>query len=195
VGKFSFYNISLRSLPEGNSSYDYLIDNEFFKLINDNDSDLKRGKVNVILNVQRKGNIFDMKFELNGNVFIPCDRCLDDIQIEILSGNRLIVKFGKEYSEESDEIVIIPETEGEINVAWFLYEFISLSIPMKHVHPPGQCNKMMTSKLNKHRAGSNSSQGNDDSEDDMGEDEFQEDDSAQDSDSRWDSLKNISYDE
>jgi len=64
----------------------------------------------------------------------------------------LIVKFGKDYSEESDEIVVIPESEGVINLAWFLYEFVALAIPIKHVHAPGKCNKQMTSKLKKHSA-------------------------------------------
>ena len=33
----------------------------------------------------------------------------------------------------------IPEEEGEINIAWFLYEFVVLDIPIKHVHEPGKC--------------------------------------------------------
>ena len=37
-----------------------------------------------------------------------------------------------------------------INIAWFLYEFIALNIPMKHVHAPGKCNKGMVGKLSKH---------------------------------------------
>ncbi len=65
--------------------------------------------------------------------------CLDDMNLDVDTQSRLIVKFGKEYSEESDEIVIIPEEEGEINIAWFLYEFIALTIPIKHVHPTGEC--------------------------------------------------------
>ena len=40
--------------------------------------------------------------------------------------------------------------QGEINVAWFMYEFVALAIPMKHVHAPGKCNKAMTSKWSKH---------------------------------------------
>ena len=31
-----------------------------------------------------------------------------------------------------------------------MYEFIALTVPMKHVHGPGKCNKSMTSKLSKH---------------------------------------------
>ena len=37
-----------------------------------------------------------------------------------------------------------------INVAWFMYEFVALAIPMKHVHAPSKCNKAMTSKMSKH---------------------------------------------
>ena len=41
-----------------------------------------------------------------------------------------------EYAEEGDNLIVIPEEEGEINVAWFMYEFVALAIPMKHVHAP-----------------------------------------------------------
>ena len=109
--------------------------------------------------------------------------------------SRLIVKFGLEYAEESDEIIVIPESEGEINIAWFLYEFIALSIPIKHIHAPGKCNRMMTGKLKKHLA-----KNPDDEDDDMDQDidiedtepviDFEESDS-QPTDPRWDELKKI----
>lgn len=188
MGKFALYNIPLRGLTEGSHTFDYLLDNQFFKLINDTDSDLKRGKVNVQLTVKRKINTFDFSFSLEGEVFVPCDRCLDDIAMEINTENRLIVKFGKEYSEENDEIVIIPEEDGEINIAWFLYEFISLALPMKHVHAPGKCNKIMSTKLNKHRVDSAG-----DESDDLEEDN--EEESSESNDPRWDNLKDVSFDE
>jgi uncharacterized metal-binding protein YceD (DUF177 family) len=128
------------------------LDDQYFKLIGDADSDIKKGKVEVTVSVKRVSSVFEFNFVLKGEVSVPCDRCLDDMPIDIETKNRLIVKFGKTYSEESDEVVIIPEDEGELNIAWFLYEFVTLNVPMKHVHPPGKCNKVMTSKLNKHRA-------------------------------------------
>jgi len=106
--------------------------------------------------------------------------------IEISTQNRLIVKFGREYSEESDEIVIIPEDEGELNVAWFLYEFVTLSVPMKHVHPPGKCNKFMSSKLNKHKASSSEDDAESEDMDDSSE-ELESDNT----DPRWDALKGL----
>lgn len=133
--------------------------------------------------------MFEMNFTLEGTVIVPCDRCLDDMELPIETNNRLVVKFGREYAEESDEVVVIPEDEGAINVAWFLYEFIALAIPMKHVHAPGKCNKAMSSKLKKHTA--KGSAMSDDMDDDAADDVSFDEDSSTSVDPRWDALKGL----
>lgn len=190
MGKFSLYNIPLRSLSEGKHEFRYDLDNKYFALIDDGTADIKKGDLKVVLSLKKTSVTFELNFDITGTVHVPCDRCLDDISMDVDTKNKLIVKFGKEYSEESDEIVIIPEEDGEINIAWFLYEFIVLSLPAKRVHPAGTCNKAMSSKLNKHRAKSS----DDDSDDEMEDDAELEDDSSF-SDPRWDTLKDVSIDE
>lgn len=190
MGKFSLFNIPLRGLSEGKHEFEYDLDNRFFALIDDGTADVKKGNLKVLLSLKKTAVTFELNFDIKGAVQVPCDRCLDDISMDVETKNKLIVKFGKEYSEESDEIVIIPEEDGEINIAWFLYEFIVLSLPAKRVHPPGTCNKAMSSKLNKHRAKST----DDDSDDDSDEDESFDDDASF-TDSRWDALKDAQVDE
>ena len=173
--------------------FEYLLDNLFFTNIGG--EDIQKGKINVRLAVSKKGGSFDLSFMLSGIVIIPCDRCLDDMDLPIETTARLIVKFGKDYSEESDEIVVIPETEGIINLAWFLYEFVALAIPIKHVHAPGKCNKQMTSKLKKHSAKSeddDQSFGSDDSDDVIITDNDSDDEER--SDPRWDALRGLKED-
>ena len=189
MGKFSLYNIPLRSLSEGKHEFKYDLDNKYFALIDDGTADVKKGSVQVLVSLKKTSMTFELNFELNGAVSVPCDRCLDDISMPVETKSKLIVKFGKEYSEESDEIVIIPEEDGEINIAWFLYEFIVLSLPAKKVHPAGTCNKAMSSKLNKHRARS----ADDDAEEETDDAELEDDSSF--SDPRWDALKDVSVDE
>lgn len=193
MGKFSLYNIPLRSLSEGKHEFEYSLDKGFFTLIDDGTADVKKGDLKVTVALKKTSVTFELNFTISGTVQVPCDRCLDDITMDVDTKNKLIVKFGKEYSEESDEIVIIPEEDGEINIAWFLYEFIVLSLPAKRVHPSGTCNKAMSSKLNKHRA---KSADDESEEDDLEEDDISldEDDSSS-TDSRWDALKNVSVDE
>ncbi|MDR3340385.1 MAG: DUF177 domain-containing protein [Candidatus Symbiothrix sp.] len=148
MGKFDLYKVDLKNMQQDIQEYEYLLDNQYFTNIGG--EDIQKGKVKVSLKVVRKTGLFELSFNFNGVIAISCDRCLDDMDFPIETNSRLIVKFGKDYAEESDEIVVIPELEGIINLAWFLYEFVALSIPIKHVHAPGKCNKQMTSKLKKH---------------------------------------------
>ncbi|MEA4918047.1 hypothetical protein SDC9_110205 [bioreactor metagenome] len=190
MAKFSLYKISLKNLSEGVHTFEYDLDRKFFDAIDGDE--VRKGNVKVTVKVRKTSSTFEFNFDLKGIVQVPCTRCLDDMNLDVDTQNRLIVKFGKEYSEESDEIVIIPEEEGEINIAWFLYEFIALTIPIKHVHPAGECNRVVSSKLRKHRAVST-----DDTDDDDGEipdDDFS-DDESQDNDPRWDALKGLNLEE
>jgi uncharacterized metal-binding protein YceD (DUF177 family) len=165
--------------------YEYTLDNQFF--IHIGGEDVQKGRVKVTVTVTKRRDFFDFVFVLSGVAVIPCDRCLDDMDFPIETTAHLVVKFGKDYSEESDEIVVIPESEGVINLAWFLYEFVVLAVPIKHIHTSGKCNKQMTSILKKHSA-----KPEDDDEDlfDTGMDNITgEDDDGKETDSRWDALK------
>ncbi len=198
MGKFDAYKMPLKDLSAGTHTYELTMDNNFFKNIDG--PEVQRGKVNVHLTVKKGGSAFELDFDLSGVVQIPCDRCLDDMDQEIGCKNQLIVKFGKDYAEESDKIIVIPEAEGEINLAWFLYEFVALSIPMRHVHPPGKCSKSMTSKLKKHIATSKDEDDDSSWEDDGSIDFIDDDDdldmpkgkdNEKETDPRWDGLKNL----
>ena len=180
----------MKNLTPGVHEFEYLLENKFFV---DIAGDLvQKGKVKVNLTVKRSTMMFEMNFQIDGVVMVPCDRCLDDMEMPIDTHNRLVVKFGKEYAEENDEVVIIPEDEGSINIAWFLYEFIALAIPMKHIHAPGKCNKTMSSKLKKHSAKSTTDEDEFD-DGDMDDDDvsLDDDDMPTTTDPRWDGLKGL----
>ena len=148
VGKFEKYKIDLKGMQADTCQYDFLLDNQFFADIEA--PEVQKGKVHVVVVVKRTFHAYELHFQTDGVVWIPCDRCLDDMEQPITSVDKLMVKFGDEYAEEGDNLIVIPEVEGAINVAWFMYEFIALAIPMKHVHAPGKCNKEMSGKLSKH---------------------------------------------
>lgn len=82
---------------------------------------------------------------------VPCDVCLEPMEQSIEAIERLEAKFGTENSEE-DDLVTVAEDEGILDVAWYLYEFIALAIPIKHVHAPGKCNPAMVRALEEHSA-------------------------------------------
>jgi len=187
MSKFSVYKISLKNLSQGTHTFEYELDNKFFQAIDGDE--VKKGNVKAIVTVKRTSSTFELNFDLSGVVDVPCSRCLDNLKQEVETNNRLIVKFGAEYSEESDEILVIPENEGEINIAWYLYEYIVLSLPIKHVHLLGECNKAVSTKLRKHRAIS----ADDEEEDD--DEFFVEEPTSPESDPRWDALKGLNIED
>ena len=188
MSKFEQYNVVLKDLTDASRLYEFDLDDVYFKKIDS--PEVQKGNVHAKVIVQRKLSVYELQFTLDGSVIIPCDRCLDDMEQPIHYKEKLQVKFGDKFSEE-DEIVIVPETEGAINIAWFLYEFIVLNIPIKHVHAPGECNKTMATKLKKHitRQKDDDEDGvsalfDDDADDDFSVEETQ-------TDPRWDGLQNI----
>ena len=187
MGKFGKYRIDLKGMQNSVSNYDYELDNHFFADIDS--PEVTKGNVHASLEVRKLSgdNAFELNFSMKGSVVIPCDRCLDDMEQDIVASDKLMVKFGVDYAEDGDWVVV-PEEEGNINVAWFMYEFIALAIPMKHVHAPGKCNKAMAGKLNKHlRVAAD--------EDDMAdmemgiEEDVDLESTSQNSDPRWNELK------
>ena len=188
MGKFDKYKIDLKGMQTDSAKYEFVLDNLYFAHIDG--PEVQKGKVNVTLTVKRTSRAFELSFQTEGMVSVPCDRCLDDMELPISSSDKLMVKFGHEYAEEGDNLIVIPEEEGEINVAWFMYEFIALAIPMKHVHAPGKCNKAMSSKLSKHLRTT--------PDDEMAEDSFapeevglMNEETETPVDPRWDELKKI----
>ena len=164
------------------AEYEYQLDNQFFA---DLDApEVQKGLVNVSLKVRKTSGIYELCFHSEGKVIVTCDRCLDEMEQLIETDDKLKVKLGADFSE-IDDIVIVPEEDGYINVAWFIYEFIALSIPMKHVHAPGKCNKEMVDKLSKHLRTVK------DEEDDDFEDMEEAEEEPREIDPRWNELKKI----
>ena len=141
------FKIELKDLKEPKTVLEYNLDNSYFEAINS--PEVKHGVVRVVVSIRKTDSFLELLFNTEGTVQISCDRCLDEMDQDIKTENRLVVKYGDEYSEE-DDIVTIPEDEGILDVAWFIYEFIALNIPIKHVHAPGKCNREMLDLIEKH---------------------------------------------
>ncbi|MDR1652603.1 MAG: DUF177 domain-containing protein [Prevotellaceae bacterium] len=190
MAKFTIYNIYLKELTEHSEAFEFELGEEFFKKIDSPEAE--RGNVKARVEACRKGQSFELKISLAGYVTLPCARCLDDMQQPIEHSETLRVKLGKDFGEEADT-VIVPEADGYINLAWFFYEMIVVNIPIKHVHPAGECNKTMQQKLRKHSVGTLD---DDYSDEDNNFDadlltDTDPDSNDREPDPRWDKLKSV----
>lgn len=143
------FKIDLNGLKEGNNSYRFELGDEYFEAIDA--TEVRQGSLVANLDIIRRAGTFELLFGVTGTVTLQCDICLDDMEQPIDTEGRLIAKFGVEYSED-DDLVTVSKDEGILDVAWFIYEFIALAIPIKHVHAPGKCNRDMMKALEEHSA-------------------------------------------
>ena len=149
MGKFSAYKVQLARLPEGHFEQDFICDTDFFQ--NMENTTIHKADVKVHLDLKKKRDVYDCTFHCKGVIEVPCDRCLDPLPIDIDTEYHILVKYGESFNDESDDLLIIPESSTFLNVAYMLYDTIVLCIPLRHVHPQGKCNRAMAAALSKHK--------------------------------------------
>ena len=143
------FKIDLRDLEQGATTLKLHLDDDFFSALNADE--IKRGDLTCDVVVYRTEDVFELKFHTEGTIHIACSLCLGDMEQSISTDDTLAVKFGVEYSED-DDLVTVAEDEGILDVAWFIYEFIELNIPIRHVHAPGKCDSAMMKMLEEYSA-------------------------------------------
>ena len=117
----------------------------FFEYEEFNDANVN---VNVVLN--KKTTLLELHFEASGTINVFCDLTYEPYNQGIDNNFDVVVKFGEEYNNENEEILIIPHAEYEINIAQYIYELIVLSMPSKRIHPgieDGTLNSEILDKL------------------------------------------------
>ncbi len=188
MGKFSAYKLQLKSLAPGTHEFEYVLDKQFFA--NMESADIHDADLKVKLTAVYRGDVYDLTFKITGNVVLLCDRCLDTMDFPIDASYHIMVKYGDDYNDDSDELLEIPQSDAYINVAYMLYDTVALAIPIKHVHPMGKCNRQMSALLKKHRARATGEDADLENEliDEI--DDIEESGSTA-TDPRWDALRNL----
>ncbi|HPT14380.1 MAG TPA: DUF177 domain-containing protein [Bacteroidales bacterium] len=120
-------------LELGNHQFDFEVDDKFFEQFEYSQIHSARLKVTVLLEKQERMMIFNT--EITGEVDAVCDRCGGSFMLPVDGSEQLIVKFGEEYSEESDDVVVIPATDYKFDLAPFIYEYSHLMLPARILHP------------------------------------------------------------
>ena len=168
------YVIQFVGLSAGEHLYDFKVSDKFFEDLDY--SEIKQGNINVHLNLLKQSTMMVLHFEISGTVKMDCDRCTEEFDLPIEGNYKLIVKVGgHESGDENDDIITIAANEHELDLSQYLYEYITLSLPIKRVHPNDAkgkitCNKKVLKKL---------------------EDFLIEEEKKEDTDPRWNDLKNI----
>lgn len=127
------YLIPFVGLKIGKHQFDYQIDNTFFKNFDYNEFNDVSVKVDIVL--EKKSTMLELDFKHKGTVNVPCDVSGEEFDLPIKGKLKLLVKFGDAFSDENEELLVLPHGEFQVNVAQYIYESIILSVPLRRIHP------------------------------------------------------------
>lgn len=127
------FTIQFVGLKQGEHHYEYKIDDAFFK--NFDFDDFNSIDVTVDTKLIKKPTFLEFIFDAQGTVNVNCDLTNESYDHPVEGDYRLVVKFGQEYNDDLEDIIIIPHGEYEINIAQYIYELVVLALPLKRVHP------------------------------------------------------------
>ncbi|MBN1598378.1 MAG: DUF177 domain-containing protein [Bacteroidales bacterium] len=148
------YIIPFKGLKDGEHDFRFSLEQKFFdehELLESPGGDIN---VNIVLN--KMTTMLTLSVSIEGEIDLQCDRCLDYFKFQVKYTGRLVVKFGETSDKDNDEMWFIHPNEHELNLEQYLYECLSLSLPIRKIHPDkpngeSNCNPEMLKKLESHK--------------------------------------------
>jgi uncharacterized metal-binding protein YceD (DUF177 family) len=140
-------SISFSGLKEGGHAFRFQVDETFMR---DFVQDFEGENLTLVTDVQllKSSSMLVLDFDMKGNANFPCDRCLDAVSTSITGTYKLYVKFGDNFDDTLEDVLILPHKEHKIDLSQYIYELAALSIPAKKVHKDGECNSAFIGRLN-----------------------------------------------
>ena len=142
--------IQFSGLKIGAHAFDYELDASFFAFFDGAEIDESQIAVRVVL--EKMESMMQVQFDFSGWAQFPCDRCGDPVKIPVEGSDRLVVKFGEEGMENTDDILVLPPSEFELDLRPHIYEFVVLALPLKRAHDEKACNPETLKALDALRA-------------------------------------------
>lgn len=148
-----FYSIPLTGLKEGSHSFDFKIGGDFFNSYEE--SLIQEAVLHAVVDLTRQPAHMEMLIRLDGTVELNCDRCLELYSQELHTDDRILIKFGEQWEEVNDEVIMIPYGENAFELDQLFYEFAHLGLPLKKAHPDDEngnstCDPDMLDRLDQH---------------------------------------------
>lgn len=144
------YKIPFKGLENGNHQFKFNVDDKFFAQFDE--SDINQGKLVVNIDLIKRSTGLEVFVEISGIVVAQCDRCLDNLDCTIEYKGKIFFEFGSQNEEISDELIMLSQSEDNLELDNYIYEFINLSLPIQKFHPDDKdgyslCNPDMLTKL------------------------------------------------
>ena len=135
--------IPLNGLTAGKNEFFLYAGKEFFDSFENEeifDADLQ-----IRILVEKSGRYIGVDCDIEGDLTVECDRCLDMVDMPVDVQVRLSVKFGEQEDSEIShdaerEVIFVKNDDAQLDMSQIVYDYACLALPMQRTHEVGGCN-------------------------------------------------------
>ena len=111
------YDIAFVGLKPGTHEFEYTIDEKFF--VEYQEQDFRNCTALVKLALEKQNGFMLLKFEVGGKLEVTCDRCGNDLPLELWDEFNIVVKMVEEpdvmnEQEEDPDVYYISKSESHV---------------------------------------------------------------------------------
>ncbi|WP_047417540.1 DUF177 domain-containing protein [Cellulophaga sp. Hel_I_12] len=127
------FMIPFSGLKIGAHEFDFKVNNTFFESFEYNE--FNEATIDLVVDLNKSSTMLELVMTANGTVNVYCDVTNEPYDQPITADLKLVVKFGEEFNNDNDEILILPHGEYQVEISQYVYEMLVLAVPLKKVHP------------------------------------------------------------
>ena len=127
------FTIPFIGLKLGQHSFHFEITNTFFEHFEYDEFNGTAIKLTALLD--KKTTLLEFTLQFEGTVNVACDITNEPFDQEISGTYHFVVKFGEDFNDENEDLLIIPHGSYEVNIQQYVYESIVLALPARLIHP------------------------------------------------------------
>jgi len=144
------YTIQFTGLKDGSHEFRYELGDAFFQAASD--EEIQGGEVLMTVQLDKSPTMLVAGMHARGAVRVHCDHCNGLMAFPIGGEQRQVFHLNgrTRFEEDADDVVGLDPDESEVNLTHYFYECIRLSLPIRRVHPEGQCDPDVEQAMRSH---------------------------------------------
>lgn len=125
------YRIAFVGLKPGKHDFHMQVDHLFFESFPHAETDEIFGNLSVTLD--KLGSRLNCVADFEGFAKLPCDRCLEPVEVKLTFSERLIVQLGA-LTNTDEEIWTLGSECHELDISQPVFEWLNLNLPSRRLH-------------------------------------------------------------
>jgi uncharacterized metal-binding protein YceD (DUF177 family) len=172
------FTIPFVGLKIGEHRFNFKIEKSFFDHFEYDE--FNDAVINLDVLLDKKATLLEFTLNFGGFVNVNCDITNEPYNQDVSGDFHFVVKFGDQYNNEIEDLLVLPHGSYEVNIQQYIYESIVLGLPSRRIHPGVKDGTLKSDILDKLKELSP-----------KGEKTDNKDSDSDKTDPRWDTLKKL----